>query len=59
MSAKGLQIGVARQEFIAHARIQFDEPALQKASEMLDELEALEDVVKVYDNIESSSEGSA
>jgi transcriptional/translational regulatory protein YebC/TACO1 len=47
---------VARQEFIAHTRIEFDEPALQKASEMLDELEALEDVVKVYDNIESSSE---
>lgn len=54
--AKGLQVGAARQEFIANSHVRFDDHALKTASDMLDELQALDEVVRIYDNIASVSE---
>jgi len=54
--AKGLQTGAARQEFIAHTHTQLDDAKLKTTSDMFDELEALDEVVRIFDNIESVNE---
>jgi transcriptional/translational regulatory protein YebC/TACO1 len=51
LAAKGLQTGAARQEYIAHTHAQLDDATLKTASDMLDELEALDEVVRIFDNI--------
>lgn len=49
----GLTASAARLEYVPHTFTKLDEAYLGIASKMLDGLEALDDVTRVYDNIES------
>lgn len=53
MEERDLKPQAARLEYIPHMFTKLDEPSLEVASKMLDSLEAFDDVVRVYDNIES------
>ena len=55
LSARGVETGIAQQEFRAHVHTQLDESTLKNALDMINELEAMDEVVKVYDNIELMS----
>lgn len=53
MEERGLKPQAARLEYIPHIFTKLDEASLEVASKMLDSLEALDEVIRVYDNIES------
>ena len=55
----GISTDAARHEFIPHTYKQLDESTLKVVGDMVDELESLDEVVRVYDNAESDSETSA
>lgn len=53
LEGRGFKPDAARLEYIPHVFTKLDEACLGIASRMLDGLEAVEEVVRVYDNIES------
>jgi translational activator of cytochrome c oxidase 1 len=59
LEAKGIQCSAARLEFLPHSLVHLDPESLDQAAEMLDELVALEDVVRVFDNIDFSGPGDS
>jgi len=55
LTTLGFKVHDARQEFLPHTYVKLDLDTLSLASEMLDKLEVVEDVARVYSNVDSAT----